>query len=289
MDQASGLKRFAPASPTAESAKIIRTIAVTSGKGGVGKTAISINLGITLARMGHRVMLLDADLGLANVDVVLGLAPHWNLAHVLRGTKRVDEILVEGPAGMKILPASSGIEEMTQLNSAQKMNLLTQFEELEEPVDVLIVDTAAGISDNVVHFCTSAAETAVVVTPDPSSITDAYALIKVLSQNHGRRRFQLIFNMVRSAQEAKDLFERFLKITDQFLDVSLDTLGHVPTDRQMAVAGRRQRAMVDLHPESTTSDCFRQIARRFDRIPADQRGPAGGLGFFWRRVTLGAA
>jgi flagellar biosynthesis protein FlhG len=288
-NQASGLSRVAIASSPQAGTQSTRVIAVTSGKGGVGKTVISVNLGITLQKMGRRVLLLDADLGLANVDVALGLAPHWNLAHVLRGERTIEEILVEGPAGMKILPASSGIEEMTQLSSSQKMALLDQFEALSFSVDVLIIDTAAGISDNVVHFNSSAAEMAVVITPEPTSITDAYALIKVMSQNHGRRRFHLIFNQVKSPREARELFEKFLKITGQYLDVSLETLGHVVADRNLPRAIRRQRALVDLNPESAAADCFKQIARRFDRVPAEERGPAGGLGFFWRQMTLGGA
>jgi flagellar biosynthesis protein FlhG len=288
-DQAAGLRRIAAPDPMGGPSQEVRVIAVTSGKGGVGKTTLAVNLGILLQRLGRRVMLFDADLGLANVDIVLGLTPRWNLAHVLRGEKRIEEILIEGPEGMQILPASSGVEEVTRLTSAQKIGLLEQIDGWTRPVDVMLVDTSAGVGDNVIHFNLSAHETVVVLTPEPTSITDAYALIKVLSQSHGQRRFRLILNQVRTAQEAKELFERFLKITDQFLDVSLDTLGFVTADRHMTRAVRRQRALIDLYPQSEAADCLRRIARRLDRTPAEGNGAAGGLGFFWRRVTMGSA
>lgn len=289
MDQAAGLRNLASSLPSQGDASNVRVIAVTSGKGGVGKTSISVNLGILLQRMGHRVLLFDADLGLANVDIMLGLAPRWNLAHVLRGEKTVEEILVDGPEGMKILPASSGIEEMAQLTTNQKMQLIDQFDNLGVSIDTLLIDTSAGIVDNVIHFNLSAQESIVVITPEPTSITDAYALIKVLSQNHGQRRFLLVFNQVRSDAEARELFEHFLKITDQFLDVSLEPLGHVVVDKCMTRAIRRQRAVADLYPSTEATECLRRVARRLERTPVVASGPTGGLGYFWRRVTLGAA
>jgi flagellar biosynthesis protein FlhG len=291
MDQAEGLRTLATGTPEAgkTSGPPVRVISITSGKGGVGKTSLSVNLGALLQRMGRNVVLFDADLGLANVDVMLGIAPKWNLSHVVRGEKQIDEILVEGPDGMQIFPASSGIEDMAQLTSDQKMSLLAQFDAWERPVDYMIIDTSAGLGDNVVHFNQSAQENIVVVTPEPTSITDAYALIKVLSQNHGLRRFHIVFNQVKSAQEAKQLFENFLRITDQFLDVALTDLGHILADPHMPRAIRRQRALVDLYPGSEAVECMRRIARLLDRHPPDQGYATGGLSFFWRRMTIGTA
>lgn len=289
MDQAAGLRRVVQAPVVPVAAQSARVIAITSGKGGVGKTSIALNLGIMLQRMGRQVLLFDADLGLANVDIMLGLTPKWNLAHVLRGEKRLEEILIEGPEGMQVLPASSGVEEMASLTADQKMNLLEQIDGWRRPVDFMIVDTSAGLGDNVVHFNLSAHESVVVVTPEPTSITDAYALIKVLSQNHGHRRFRLLFNQVKSAEEARDLFANFLKITDQFLDVSLEPLGHVVADRHMTRAIRRQRALIDAFPGADAVECIRRIAKKMDRSPAEASGSPGGLSFFWRRMTLGVA
>jgi flagellar biosynthesis protein FlhG len=289
MDQAAGLRNLSEETVQGERADSVRVIAVTSGKGGVGKTSLSVNLAIMLRRLGKRVLLFDADLGLANVHVMLGLTPRRNLSHALRGDCRLEEILIEGPEGIHILPAASGIEEMAQLSAPQKMNLLEQIDRWSLPVDVMLIDTSAGLGDSVVHFNLSAQESIDVVTPEPTSITDAYALIKVLSQNHGQRRFHLIFNLVRSEAEAQGIFETLLKITDQFLDVSLNTLGHVTVDSHMTKAIRRQRALMEAFPGSDAGECLRRIARRLDRTPAGESDRRGGLGFFWRRMTLGAA
>lgn len=288
-DQAASLRSLGPAPVVPVQTQTTRVIAFTSGKGGVGKTSLSLNLALLLQRMGRQVLLLDADLGLANVDIMLGLTPKANLAHVLRGERSLEEILIEGPEGMQILPASSGIEEMAQLTAPQKMNLLDQIDAWRRPLDFMFVDTSAGLGDTVVHFNLSAHESVVVVTPEPTSITDAYALIKVLSQNHGHRRFRLLFNQVKSADEARDLFDKFLKITDQFLDVSLEPLGHVVADRHMTRAIRRQRALADLFPGAEAVECLRRIAKKLDRAPAEAGSSPGGLSFFWRRMTLGVA
>jgi flagellar biosynthesis protein FlhG len=288
-DQAAGLREIMALREESDMSGQVRVIAISSGKGGVGKTSLAINLGIVLQRMGRRVLLFDADLGLANVDIMLGLAPKQNLSHVLRGDARLEEILLEGPAGMQILPASSGVEEILNLSSEDKMRLLNEVDGWSTPVDYMIIDTSAGMGDSVVHFNLSAHMSLVVVTPEPTSFTDAYALIKVLSQNHGMRRFMLLFNQVKGQSEADALFERFLKVSDQFLDVSLDTLGYVVADRGMSRSIRRQRPLVELSQSSEAVECLRRIARRLDRLPFEAETPTGGLSFFWRRMTMGAA
>ncbi|WP_199399729.1 MinD/ParA family protein, partial [endosymbiont of Ridgeia piscesae] len=222
-DQAAGLRRMVNPEP-------VRVIAVTGGKGGVGKTNISVNLGVAMAEMGRRVMLLDADLGLANIDVMLGLHPEFDLSHVMRGERRLEEILVTGPHGMKVVPGASGVQKMAELSTAQHVGLINAFSELANDVDVLLIDTAAGISDQVVSFSRAAQEVVVVVCDEPASITDAYAIIKLLNREHGVSRFRVLANMVRTVQEGRDLYNKMCRVTDRYLDAMLSYMGSIPYD-----------------------------------------------------------
>ena len=209
-DQATGLRRMVKPEP-------VRVIAVTGGKGGVGKTNVSVNLGIGLAELGRRVLLLDADLGLANVDVMLGLHAEHNLSHVLNGERSLEEILVEGPRGMRVVPGASGLQHMSELSPTEHAGLIHAFSEVANSVDVLIIDTAAGISDLVVSFSRAAQEQIVVVCDEPASITDAYAIIKLLNREHGVSRFHILSNMVRSVQEGRGLYNKMCRDSNQSL------------------------------------------------------------------------
>jgi flagellar biosynthesis protein FlhG len=275
-DQAEGLRRLMQPRP-------VRVIAVTGGKGGVGKTNVSANLAVALAADGKAVLLLDADLGLANVDVLLGLQPLYNLSHVLAGERTLEEILVDGPRGLKIVPASSGIQRMTGLSAAEHAGLIRAFSELTSRIDVLLIDTAAGISDSVMHFTRAAQEVIVVVCDEPAAITDAYALIKVLSREHGQRRFRVLANMAHSLREGHELFLKMLRVCDRFLDVSLDFMGVVPQDEQLRAAVQRQRAVVDAFPSSRSSLAFRKLAQKMDRWPWPP-DLCGRDGFFLERL-----
>ncbi|WP_439136109.1 MinD/ParA family protein, partial [Pseudomaricurvus sp.] len=215
------------------SSRPVQVIAVTGGKGGVGKSNISLNLSIALAEMRRRVVLLDADLGLANIDVLLGLKAEKNLADVLSGDCSLSDVLVTGPAGIKVVPASSGVQKMAALGPQQHAALINAFSELSNQLDVLIVDTAAGISDTVVSFVRASQEVVVVVCDEPSSITDAYALIKLLNKEYGLFRFRVVANMTRSAQEGQGLFNKLNVVCERFLDVSLQYLGNVPFDENV--------------------------------------------------------
>ncbi len=269
--------------------RAVKTIAVTSGKGGVGKTNISVNLATTLARQGHGVMLFDADLGLANVDVLLGLSPKRNLSHVLDGEATLEEVLVEGPGGIHIVPASSGTQRMAVLRRAAHAGLIHGFSELGHDVDYLIVDTAAGISDSVVSFARASREVLVVVCDEPSSITDAYALIKVLNRDHAVDRFQMVANRVREAREGPALFDKLCRVTTRFLDLAIDYAGAVPEDDAVRKAVQRQRAVVDLYPGSPAGRAIQDLARRVEKW-ARPAAPEGHLGFFVERVIqFGAA
>ncbi len=265
----------------------VQVIAVTGGKGGVGKSNVSINLSVCLAEKGRQVVLLDADLGLANIDVLLGLTPKRNLEDVLAGECSLEDIMLEGPAGVRIIPASSGTQKMTMLGAMEHAGLIHAFSELADQLDVLVIDTAAGISDSVVSFVRAAHEVLVVVCDEPSSLTDAYALIKLLNRDFGVERFRVLANMTRSTQEGRNLYSKLVQVTDRFLDVTLQYVGHIPFDDSLRKAVQRQRAVVDLSPRSKSAMAFRQLADKVDLWPLPST-PRGHLEFFVERLVQGA-
>ena len=265
----------------------VRVIAVTSGKGGVGKTNISVNLAASLSLAGQRVMLMDADLGLANVDVLLGLEPHFDLQHVISGEKSLDEIIVEGPLGIHVVPASSGVEKMAELTSVEHASLIAAFSELKQPIDVLIVDTAAGIADGVVSFAKACQEVIVVVCDEPTSLTDAYALIKVLSMRHGIKQFQILANMVKDESQGLNLYEKLLNTTDRFLEVGLKYLGAVPFDEQLRQSVRAQKPVVEAYPRSPAAKALVRIGEKINRWPLPDQA-TGYLQFFVERLLAAA-
>jgi flagellar biosynthesis protein FlhG len=261
-----------------------RVIAITSGKGGVGKTSIVGNLGYAFTKLGKKVLILDADLGLGNLDVLLGLAPKYNLSHVILGERTIDEILVEGPGKMNILPASSGIQELTNLNKDQKIQILTQLDLLIDSVDVLFIDTAAGISSNVMDFNATAQEVVVVVSPEPTSITDAYALMKVLSLKYSGKACKLIVNMVRRPEEGREVFRQLQIVTDRFLDITIEYLGYVLLDGKFTKGVRNQKIVSELYPDTPASRCFTDISRKISNM-SPLNIPKGGSNLFWRHLV----
>ncbi len=265
--------------------KPVRVIAVTSGKGGVGKTNVSINLGVSLASMGRNVMLMDADLGLANVDVLLGLRPRFNLSHVVSGERPLDEVLVDGPEGLKIVPASSGLSSMAGLAPAEHAGVIRAFSELKHPLDVLLIDTAAGISDSVIAYTKAAQEVVVVLCDEPTSITDAYALIKLLNREYGMHRFRVLANMVPSVQSGNELYRKILQVTDRYLDVALDFVGAIPYDEYLRKAVQRQKSVVDAFPRCKSSLAFKKLAQKADSWPMPTTA-GGRLEFFVERLIL---
>jgi len=254
-----------------------RVIAITSGKGGVGKTNIVANLGYTLGKLGNRVLVFDADLGLGNLDVLLGLTPRYNLSHVIDGTKRLSDIIVNGPGNLKILPASSGIQSMTTLTSDQKIEIFNELNALLSRYDIVLIDTAAGISNNVLYFNASADEIMVVVTPEPTSITDAYALMKVLSVKYQEKHFRLLVNMASSVKEADDVSRQLCLVADRFLDVSIEYFGSVLTDDNVKSGVRRQKVVSEMAPMTQASRNFAQLAHKLARsepmIPRSDNRP----------------
>lgn len=260
----------------------LRVIAVTSGKGGVGKTNLTANLAVALARGGQRVCVLDADVGLANLDVVLGLVPRETLLHVLRGERSLGEVVIDGPAGIRIIPAASGVAELTALGPEAQLRLLEEVESLDGTFDVLLIDTAAGISSNVLYFAAAAAEVLVVITPEPTSITDAYALIKVLAARHGRREFLVLVNMATGLADAEAAFRRLARVAERFLRVGLSFEGYVPRDEAVSQAVRQQQPVMLASPRTPASLALGTVARRLATRPTAT--PTGGMQFFFRRL-----
>ena len=268
-------------SSTSKQAVPIRVISITSGKGGVGKTNIVANLAYNLSTAGKRVLVIDGDVGLANIDVLLGLVPQYTLQHVFSGEKSVKEIIVEGPGGMKILPATSGVEELAQLGEEQKLQFLSDLDSLNNEVDVVLVDTAAGISSNVIYFTIASQEIVVVATPEPTSITDAYALMKVLSNKYHEKNFKLLPNMVNSEQEARDVYRNISRVAEKFLNISIEYYGYVLRDPNILKSVREQKAVSELFPESEASKNFAALSKRLCSAPVSNQ-PKSSIQFFWR-------
>ena len=277
IDQASTLRRIASGNKMEKKNKMknTRVISVTSGKGGVGKTNIVCNLAYLLSRFDKKVMILDADTGLANIDILLGLTPEYNLEHVFNGEKQLKDVIIDGPGGIKIIPASSGIQSLSELSQDQKLQLLTEFDSLDEELDFFIIDTAAGISSNVVYFNLAAQEKIVVVTPEPTSITDAYAIMKVMSKNHGIKSFKLIVNLVENEEEARNLYN--------FLKASIDFCGYIVKDNRVSASVIKQKLVTVMYPDSAACICFAKLARTILQTNTDSL-PDGNIGFFWSHL-----
>ncbi len=261
--------------------RYIKTIAITSGKGGVGKTNLVAGLAIAMRRLGRKVIVFDADLGLSNIDVLLHLAPRYNIQHLLSGEKGLEEIIIEGPLGIKILPASSGIQELTSLDEFQRLKIMECFETYDGEMDVLIIDTAAGISENVAFFCASSEEIVVITSPEPTAITDAYALIKILFTRYQEKDFKIVVNFVKDPEEGFEIFKRLSLASERFLNISLSYLGTIPYDEAVRKAVMAQRSFVDLYPNSPAS---RSIIEMAERLLEEDGRVKGGLQFFLRNI-----
>ncbi len=298
MDQAEGLRTLiknrqetnGPSSPAGKGKKEgpsfrwPRVISVGSGKGGVGKTNVVANLAFAFTRLGKEVLILDADLGLANIDVLLGLTPQYTIQHLLNREKTVFEILTKGPGGMSVLPASSGVLELVDLDESQKLLLMNELDLIAETVDILLIDTGAGISSNVLYFNMAAEESIVVMTPEPTSITDAYALIKVLSKRYRKERFTLLINSAQNGQEAKEAFRKISMAVDRFLgSTSLDYLGFIPFDEKLPLAVKRQRPVLEIYPQALSSRSFMEMAKILMEKPMPPSA-YGQIQFFWQHL-----
>lgn len=275
-NQASGLQNIGRGKP-------VKVIAITAGKGGVGKSNISVNLSLALAQAGNKVMLLDADLGLANVDILLGLHGKYNLSHVIAGSCHLTDIILQGPFGIQVIPASSGTEFMTTLSVLEHAGIINAFNEITEDLDYLIIDTAAGISDTVLSFVRSAQELIVVVCDEPTSLTDAYALIKVMSKRYQWQHFHVVTNMVRKAKDGLSLYNKLYRVAAQFLDVQMDYLGSIPFDEKVHEAVKKQRPVLLSAPDSAASKALQALAEQISQWEI-RPSLAGNTHFFLERL-----
>lgn len=262
----------------------VQVIAVTGGKGGVGKTSVSVNLAAALSGAGRRVMLFDGDLGLANVDVLLGLSPKYTMAHVLAGERSLGEVVLDAPQGFKVVPGASGIASLASLGPVEHLALVQGFSTLAMELDTLIVDTPAGIAHGVLQFSQAAQQVLVVVCDEPASMTDAYALVKVLSRSHGVRRFRVLANMIRRRGAGEVLYRNLERVTARFLDVVLEYAGEIPDDPGLRRAIREQRTVLDCFPSGPASVAFKNLAAAVDKWPVAET-PRGNVEFFLERLV----
>lgn len=257
-------------------------IAITSGKGGVGKSSIAVNLGISLAKTGARVCIFDADTGLANINILLGLTPKAGLEHVLFGAKSIEDIMLNGPFGVKIIPGANGISECVSLHPRQQLRLTRELARVEGEFDYLLLDTAAGIADNTLDFVGSAHQSVVVITPEPTSLTDAFSLIKVMHRRRPGMAYQVVVNMCSNVPQAREVFHRFSTAVDKYIGVQLHNLGYLLRDESMRVAVTLQ-SPVALFPETDPSS--RSFIRLADALRKSVDAQPSGMGFslFWQR------
>ncbi len=261
----------------------LRVIAVTSGKGGVGKTNLAANLAVLAARAGQRVLIIDGDLGLANVEILFGLKPRFHLGHLLDSDIPVTEVMAPGPSGVKVLPAGTGMQQLSRLDDAQRLRLVTALDQLEDQFDVIFLDAGAGIGDNVMFFVGAAQEALLVVSPEPTSLTDAYATIKVLCQDAGVRFFDVVVNQAGNEAMAHDIFDKLSAIAGRFLDARIRWLGWLPRDENVHRAVMAQRPVVELFPSTPATRALQGVS---DTLLHEPPPPQlnGGLKFLWNRL-----
>lgn len=256
---------------------LARTIAITSGKGGVGKTTVAVNLAVQLSRMGRRVILLDADLGTANADVLCNIMPSTNLAHVVAGRKPITEAVIDAPGGFGLIPGASGLAQMAALDDYERDRLIAQMRDLQTTADVILIDTGAGVSPNVLGFLVGADEVLCVTTPDPTAITDAYAVIKTLSRQTQQLDIRLLVNMVRDEQEAQAVADRISAVCQKFLKLNPAYAGYLPHAAPVIQSIRRRRPFTLESPDCEAAACIEHLAYRLDRHTTVPRGSDGLL------------
>ncbi|MEW6710079.1 MAG: MinD/ParA family protein [Candidatus Riflebacteria bacterium] len=277
-------KRLESRTPRQAGAKIARTITVTSGKGGVGKTSMVANLAICLAQAGQRVIILDADLGLANIDVVFGIRPKHNLMDVISGEMNIDEVMVQGPNGIQIIAGGSGVAELAQLEAEKARKLFDQLKFLEDKTDYLLIDTGAGISDGVISFCQAADQIIVITTTEPTAMADAYGIIKILSSRRPESHVSVLVNRVDSDEDGSEIYQRLAKVAKEFLGFDIHPLGFIPQDRQMHLAVRQQTPLMLFSPMSPAATGLRRIvSTSFHELPENLNGD--GIEGFLSRLT----
>ncbi len=255
-----------------------RVIALCSGKGGVGKTFFAVHLAAFAALQGKKVLLMDADLGLANVDVMLGISPQGSILEMIRGEKDLQQLMVSARQGFDVLPGGSGLYELTTLDAEQQQVMMDEMRSVSDRYDLVLIDVAAGIGDNVLYFVSAAESALVVITPEPTSLTDAYALIKVLSRQRGVKRFMVVVNQA-EAFDAQITFRRLVSVADRYLDVHLDYVGHLPYAAAVRKAIQQQSLLQD-QDSPQTKQALDVVLESILSRPRDIHRH-GGLQFFW--------
>ncbi len=262
----------------------VRVIAVASGKGGVGKTQLVANLAVYYAREGLRVLALDGDLGLANLDLALGIEPRQSMLDLISGDALIGDVLAEGPEGMRLLAGCSGRYDLANLGTVERRTLFSAVDTLEDEFDVLLIDTGAGVGTNAVDFAAAAETVVVVASAEPTSIADAYGFIKVMHSRCGNRRFHVVANMVRSTQEGEEVYGRLSDLAGRFLGVGVTYLGSVLQDLSVQRAVRRRTPVLLSDPQSTASLCIEGVAKKLSRHSLTEISP-GGIRLFWKRLA----
>ena len=265
------------------SSRTPQVIGVASGKGGVGKTTVADNLAAALGQRGHRVLLLDADLGMANAQVALGVRSPWNISHLLAGEKTLDDLLVQAAPGLQLVPGASGLRDMAALDMAQVASIIHAFDALQEPVDYLIVDVAAGISPSVLTFMAACQRRIVVLQDQPAAIADAYGLIKVMTQDQDLEEIYLVANAVQGEAQGQQLVQFVNDVAMKFLGRTVKYLGPVGADESVQQAQRKYRSIIDFAPSSRAASDFRRLAQSLEKLPPIEE-PGGQLQFFMERM-----
>lgn len=291
MDQAERLRNIIKKQDLQpEKERVAKVITVTSGKGGVGKTSLSVNLAIWLSRMGKRVVIFDADFGLANIEIMLGIRPKYNLADLMYRGKKIEDIITYGPEGVGFISGGSGINELTNLSREQVFSLIQKLDDLDQMADVILVDTGAGISDTVLEFVAASEDVVLVATPEPTSITDAYALMKTLNRRNSQKSeetvVKIVANQVREGSEADELFEKMGMVVEKFLDIKVEFLGSIPYDRNMQKAVMRQVPVTISRPEGEAARAVRRIAFGIEEQLVQEEEHAGIVRLFSRVIRM---
>lgn len=280
LDQAQRLRELASIDRRrryGEGSRRPRRIAVTSGKGGVGKSNFSLNLSVLIARIGKKVLLVDADTNLANIDILLGISPRYNISHVIAGIKSAEEILVQGPSGVSILPAASGNLEQALSEGVVSESVVADLNSLEEKYDIMVLDTGAGASQTVLDFILFSDTMVLITTTEPTAITDAYAMVKLISAERPDIDIQILVNFVKNEREAVEVYERLSSVINHFLKIETNYLGYFPQDESVRHAVHLQKPLVQAFPKSPVSNQLKLITRKLMQLKTPPMEKSGGF------------